>query len=89
MWVAYVLQLFGGGGYFGFHRFYLGFKRSAKIQLALGIATFLLPFIIGRSILLDALTWVAVAWNIIDLFLIPGMVRAANSGVVPSESRSE
>lgn len=89
MWVAYALQLFGGGGYFGFHRFYLGFKRSAKIQLALGIATFLLPFIMGRSILLDALTWAAVAWNIIDLFLIPGMLRAANSRAVPAESRSE
>ena len=89
MWVAYVLQLFGGGGFLGFHRFYLGFKQSAKIQLALGISTFLLPFAIGNSILTTALTFVAVAWYLVDLFLIPGMLRAANSRAVPAESRSE
>ncbi|WP_202032934.1 NINE protein [Agrobacterium rubi] len=78
-WVAYALHLLGGGGCFGLHRFYLGFTRSAKIQLVLGVVSLLLPFIIGPDVLTKAPFLVTLVWYVVDLFLIPGMVRAANS----------
>jgi TM2 domain-containing membrane protein YozV len=88
-WVAYLLLLMGGGGLLGFHRFYLGYKRSAKLQLALGVTVFLLPFFASRNLLTEALFYAALVWYFVDIFLIPGMLRAANSRAVPAEGRSE
>ncbi len=85
-WVAYLLHLLGGGGLFGLHRFYLGSYRSAKIQLAIGALSLLLPFFIGRNIIVDMLFYVAMTWYIVDLFLIPKMVREKNA--IASETHS-
>lgn len=60
--VAYLLWLLLGG--FGVHRFYSGHTKSAVVQLLL---------------LLSVIGWlVLVPWLLIDLFLIPGLVRERN-----------
>jgi TM2 domain-containing membrane protein YozV len=63
---AYVLCLLLGG--LGAHRFYLGYTGTAAIQLALGILGFIV-FVTWPPL------WI---WLLVDLFLIPGMVRAKN-----------
>ncbi len=78
-WVAYLLLLLGGGGIFGFHRFYLGFYRSAKTQLCLGIGALLSPFLLRGTFIDDVFFFAAMSWYLVDLFLIPGMVKSANS----------
>lgn len=65
--VAYLLCLFLGG--FGAHRFYLGRTASAVGQLLLGVFGWITLF----------LTWIPLGiWLLIDLFLIPGIVRKGN-----------
>lgn len=60
--IAYLLWFFLGG--FGVHRFYSGHTKSAVLQMVLCIS------VIG---------WLVLApWLIIDLFLIPGLVRERN-----------
>ena len=60
--IAYLLWFVLGG--FGVHRFYSGHTASAVAQLVLCIS------IVG---------WLALGpWLIIDLFLIPGLVREKN-----------
>lgn len=76
MWVAYVLAIMGGGGMLGLHRFYLGYTRSAQVQLGLGVCAFLVPFLLG--LVGQPLILIALVWNIVDLFLIPGLTRKAN-----------
>ena len=64
---SYLLCLLLGG--LGAHRFYLGHTTTAVIQLILGLLGFVLAF----------LTWIPLwIWLIVDLFLIPGMVRNKN-----------
>jgi TM2 domain-containing membrane protein YozV len=68
--IAYLLLIFLWG--FGVHRMYLGRWISGFIMLAIwGVGWLTVPILIG---------WPAVGfvvlWCIIDLFLIPGMVRA-------------
>lgn len=64
---SYLLCLLLGG--LGAHRFYLGFTGTAIVQLILGLLGFVLAF----------LTWIPLwIWLLIDLFLIPGMVRQKN-----------
>ncbi len=81
-WVAYLLFLMGGGGCLGFHRFYLGYKKSAKIQLALGVSVLFLPFLTGWNLVLEVLYHVALVWYFVDIFLIPKMVREANGTLI-------
>ncbi len=60
--IAYLLWLFLGA--FGVHRFYAGDTKGGVIQLVLAIT------VIG---------WLVLApWLLIDLFLIPGLVRDKN-----------
>jgi TM2 domain-containing membrane protein YozV len=61
-WIAYVIWILAG--IFGGHRFYLGRTGSAIGQLVTSLT------IIGIL--------VTVVWNIVDLFLIPGIVREEN-----------
>lgn len=64
---SYLLWFFLGG--FGAHRFYLGRNGTAITQLLLLLLGWI-PFAIG---------WVALGiWLLVDLFLIPGMVREEN-----------
>ncbi|MBN7807123.1 TM2 domain-containing protein [Agrobacterium rosae] len=81
-WVAYLLFFMGGGGCLGFHRFYLGYKKSAKIQLALGVTVLFLPFFIGWNLVFECLYYVAITWYFVDVFLIPKMVREANGTLI-------
>ena len=63
---SYVLCLILGG--LGAHRFYLGYTGTAVVQLILGLLGFVL-----------FLTWPPLwIWLLVDLFLIPGMVRTRN-----------
>jgi TM2 domain-containing membrane protein YozV len=63
---SYVLCLLLGG--LGAHRFYLGYTGTAVVQLILGLLGFVL-----------VLTWPPLwIWLLVDLFLIPGMVRTRN-----------
>jgi TM2 domain-containing membrane protein YozV len=69
---SYVLCLLLGG--LGAHRFYLGHPLTAAAQLVLGI----LGFFVG-------VTWLPLwAWLLVDLFLIPGMVRTRNLEIANS-----
>ncbi|MSO81320.1 MAG: TM2 domain-containing protein [Alphaproteobacteria bacterium] len=72
MLLAYVLWFFLG--YLGIHRFYLGATRSAIIILLLTILSIVLS-VVGVGPLLGL---VVIIWLIVDIFLISGMVRAAN-----------
>lgn len=64
---AYLLCLFLGG--FGAHRFYLGYPGTAITQLLLLLLGWL-PLGLG---------WLVLGvWLLVDLFLIPGMVREKN-----------
>lgn len=60
--VAYLLCIFLGD--LGIHRFYLGRKGSAIAQLILTVT------VIGLI--------VSGVWKIVDLFLIPGIIRENN-----------
>jgi TM2 domain-containing membrane protein YozV len=64
---SYLLCLLLGG--LGAHRFYLGYTGTAAVKLALGILGFISGFITWPPL------WI---WLLIDLFLIPGMVRQKN-----------
>ena len=74
--LAYLLWFFLG--WFGVHRMYLGSWVSGLIMLALnGISTalvFLLVGYLGYALL--------VLWLLLDLFLIPGMVRRRNEELI-------
>ncbi|MHA7819120.1 MAG: TM2 domain-containing protein [Erythrobacter sp.] len=60
--VAYLLWILLGG--FGVHRFYTGHTKSAVVQLLL---------------LISFVGWIVLfPWLLIDLFLIPGLVRERN-----------
>jgi TM2 domain-containing membrane protein YozV len=71
MVAAYVLWFFLGQ--FGAHRFYLGEFASAVIQLMLTILGWITVFFLFGWFFLGVL-WI---WLVVDLFLIPGMVRSS------------
>ncbi len=62
--IAYMLSVFNLLGLLGAHRFYLGCKGSAIIMLILSLT------VVGLII--------TAIWLVIDLFLIPDMVREHN-----------
>ena len=71
--VSYLLCIFLGG--FGAHRFYLGTTGAAIGQLALGLLGWVTLFI----------TWIPLGiWLIVDLFLIPNIVRQKNMQIADS-----
>ena len=74
MLLAYIFWFFLGT--FGAHRMYVGKMRSGLGMLGLMIASALLLFIgIGF------LGYLALGiWALVDAFLIPGWIRAANGG---------
>lgn len=67
--VAYLLLIFLWG--FGVHRMYLGRWASGLIMLGLSVIGWLTaPFLIGFLPL--GLAWL---WSLVDLLLIPGIIR--------------
>jgi hypothetical protein len=89
--IAYLMLI---GGHWGIHRFYLKRKKTAFGQLALFLAAGLFYILSAVAsvlqndsfvllcFLLTALAAIALAiWIIVDLFLLPGMVKAWNSQV--------
>ena len=70
--VAYLLLLFLGG--LGIHNFYLGRTGPGLTMLLMWIFGFILSFV-GIGYLLLATVGI---WAFVDLFLVPGFVRAAN-----------
>ena len=71
--VAYVLAIFLGG--LGVHHFYLGQTGQAVAMLCLWLFGWITSFIGIGVVILFAVG----VWLIVDLFLIPGYVRAANA----------
>ena len=67
---SYLLWFFLGG--FGAHRFYLDRSGTAVVQLLLLLLGWL-PLFIGWFVL--------GIWLIVDLFLIPGIVRERNMAI--------
>jgi TM2 domain-containing membrane protein YozV len=65
-------------GLFGGHRFYNRRFGSAIAQLLLSIVGLILSFA-GVGFIVLGIVWI---WIIIDLFLIPGMVKRHNSELV-------
>ena len=76
MLVAYLLAIFVGT--LGIHRFYLGEKNTAIIQLVLTVAGWLTAIILIGFV---ALAVVGV-WVLVDLFLIPGLVAKQNNKLI-------
>lgn len=89
--IAYLMLI---GGHLGIHRFYLKRKKTALGQLALFVAAFLLYMTATvvtalehgtPGVLLFLFTALAAAaltiWIIVDLFLLPGMVKEWNNRV--------
>ncbi len=71
--VAYLLCLIFGG--VGAHRFYLGSTGTAVAQLVLWILGWLTAFLAWFPLFI---------WVIVDLFLIPGIVRDKNMSIADS-----
>ena len=71
---AYAFWFFFGG--LGAHRFYLGSPVSGAIQLAMTPISY--GLIASKSMSGLAIMPALGLWLIVDAFLIPGMVRAAN-----------
>lgn len=74
--LAYVLWFFFG--MLGAHRFYLGRTGSAVAILVLSILAFVLSFVFVGFIIFV----VPVIWVFVDLFLIPGIAREFNNGLI-------
>ena len=69
--LAYVLLLLLGQ--FGAHRYYLGEKETATALLVITLISLVL-----MTVAIGFLTiWISFAWVVVDLFLVPRMVRNA------------
>lgn len=78
--VAYLLWIFLGG--FGAHRFYIGRTGSGIAMIAL-----LVIGLVTAGVGIGALFIVALGvWLLVDLFLIPGMIRNHTNAVRESFS---
>ena len=82
MFVAYALWLVASMS--GAHRFYLGRTSSAVLQLALNLGSFLVMYAGAKNNATPVVVvgllglGIAVIWSLLDIVLIPFMVRRAN-----------
>lgn len=72
--VTYILWFFLGG--VSAHRFYLGKYATAITQLLLSVVGAITVWVFGLGLLLLIPLGV---WLLVDLFIIPGMVRELNT----------
>lgn len=72
--VAYLLWFFFGG--FGGHRFYAGRTQTAAIQLGSVIVIYVLALTVNPAFFMLGLA--TGIWMLVDMFLIPGMIREHN-----------
>jgi len=97
LWLAYLLAI--PFGCLGAHRFYLGRLRTGSLILCLWLAGFFIAW--GVAIAMPAqsiaasldtgaglLMLSAWTWELIDLALLPGMVRQSNQKTLPQPSGS-
>ncbi len=80
--VAYLLAIFLGT--LGIHRFYLGKVGSAVSMLILWIFGIITTFILIGGVVLFALG----IWVIVDLFLIPGMIKQNHNQIEVEVTRN-
>lgn len=74
--IAYLLWWFLGA--FGVHRFYLGRVASGIFMLLLSVVSGVLTLVLVGYLGLALIA----AWWFVDAFLIPGMVRGHNMGLI-------
>jgi len=79
--VAYLLWFFLG--WFALHRFYAGKTGSGLTMLVISLVSWALTAVLIGYF---GLTFIAL-WLLIDAFLIPGMIRDYNRGVIASLGR--
>ena len=70
--IAYLLWFFFGP--FGAHRFYAGATGSAAALLIITVVSFFLMLVVVGAFTI----WISLIWVLVDLFLVPGMVRKHN-----------
>jgi TM2 domain-containing membrane protein YozV len=76
--IAYLIWFFLGG--LGVHRFYLGDSRSGGIILGCAVGAIALGLAIHPFF---GILWAVVGvWLLVDLFLMPGLVRKANNELI-------
>ena len=73
VWLAYVLLIFLGT--LGIHRFYVGDSSGGVAQLVLTLIGWATSWLLFGFALLA----VVLVWLIVDLFLMPDLVRRANA----------
>jgi TM2 domain-containing membrane protein YozV len=79
--VAYVLWFFLG--WFAVHRFYAGRITSGLAMLAISLISWAMTVIAIGYVGL----FVIGIWLLADVFLIPGMIRSYNRGIIASLGR--
>lgn len=90
LWLAYLLAV--PLGCVGAHRFYLGRKRSGFAMMALWLTGILITWIIVLTMpgIVKAMMWETAAgvlmlaawvWELVDLFLIPGILCRVNAAL--------
>jgi TM2 domain-containing membrane protein YozV len=79
--VAYLLWFFLG--WFALHRFYAGRMTSGLVMLVVSLASWAMTAI---AIGYVGLFFIGI-WLLVDAFLIPGMIRSYNRGIIASLGR--
>ena len=79
--VAYILWFFLG--WFAVHRFYAGRTMSGLVMLAVSLVSWALTAVAIGYLGLGLIG----IWLLLDLFLIPGMIRSYNREIIASLGR--
>jgi len=84
LWLAYLFLLVASG--VGLHRFYLGYRRTAAIQLALFVLAVVLAFSgFGPG---NIAFFAILGWVFVDLFMLPWLTRWRNEAIAAEITRS-
>ncbi|MHB2266191.1 TM2 domain-containing protein [Aliihoeflea sp. PC F10.4] len=84
IWLAYLFLLVASG--VGLHRFYLGYRRTAAVQLALFVLAMVLAFSgFGPG---NIAFFAILGWVFVDLFMLPWLTRWRNEAIAAEITRS-